>query len=230
MINTIAHNQQISSRIRHIISKANTIKLVVCDMHGTIMTDNGMAKQCFRKALRDFNIEWGLKKTTNMIDLNNKINEFKDDINEKFELYMYENYYNRSHELKLIDDGIPEYLEELRSKDIKVAFNTEYCSTIQAFVMDVLNLNEMVDGYISSSDVQRGRPAPDMINSLMSDLNVDDPRQVCKIGDTIMDVTEGKRAKAGMIVSVLSGDGDVQELTNKGQHMILDNIISLRLV
>ena len=228
--NTIKPRQLLSASTRR-MSKTDSIKLVVCDMHGTIITDNGISKKCFKNALKDFRIEINLKRSRDIAELSNKLNEFKYNINEKFEEYLYNEYYDNQHQLKLINEDLGDYFEDLRSKDIKIALNTEYCAPIQWFISDVLNLENMVDGFISSENVRRGRPYPDMIQQLMAEFDIEDPRQVCKIGDTLLDVQEAHNAGCGLVVSVLTGDCDKQELESNGQqHMILDNVTSLKLV
>ncbi|MEJ1330825.1 HAD hydrolase-like protein [Latilactobacillus sakei] len=47
---------------------------------------------------------------------------------------------------------------------------------------------------VSKEDVAGGRPAPDMINHIMTAFNITDPQTVVKVGDTVIDMQEGKNA------------------------------------
>ena len=90
-------------------------------------------------------------------------------------------------------------------------------------------LKEIVDGYICAQDTGKGRPQPHMLNKLMYDFSINCPTQVCKVGDTVLDVKEGNNFGAGLVVSVLSGECMYEQLVDQGQHMILDNITHLEL-
>ena len=221
-------SETLSSQLKR-LHESNTIKLVVCDMHGTTISDNGMSKKCFRNALKDFNMEMCLQSNT-MFEFRNKYENITHGIHNKFEEYLYNEYYNHRDQLKLINSNLGDYFENLRTKGIKVALNTEFSPTIQWLILDVLKLDVMVDSYISAENVTQGRPHPYMIHQLMKEFGIDNPKQVCKIGDTEFDVEEGNNAGCGLVVSVLTGDCDESELENKKQHLILENITSLRLV
>ena len=220
--------QGVSSNVRNLF-ETNTIKLVVCDMHGTTITDNGISQKCFRKALKDSNIELGLH-NHDIFEMRHKTNEFMYLIQNKFNDYLYKEYFTHRDQLKLVNSNLGNYFEKLRSKDIKIALNTEFSPTIQWLILDILNLDVMVDGYISAENVSHAKPQPHMIYKLMKDFNITNPKQVCKVGDSELDIEEGNNAKCGLVVSVLTGKCNEFELKNKKQHLILDNITCLHFV
>ena len=63
----------------------------------------------------------------------------------------------------------------------------------------------MVDATISSDEVARGRPYPDMIRELMRRFAITDPKRVAKVGDTPADLEEGHNAGCGLVVGVTEG-------------------------
>ena len=84
-----------------------------------------------------------------------------------------------------------------------------------------------IDDWISSENVEKGRPYPYMINKLIKKHNIKDPKSICKIGDTVNDMKEGKNANCGLVIGVLSGEGTSNELIDAGADMIIDKITDL---
>ena len=62
--------------------------------------------------------------------------------------------------MKFIDDKMPDLFNSLREKNIKIVLNTGYSKEIQTSIIEKLHMNECIDDYISSEEVQRGRPYP----------------------------------------------------------------------
>ena len=87
-------------------------------------------------------------------------------------------------------------------------------------------MNYFIDDWISSQHVNRGRPYPDMIEYMTSKHNINS-KNVAKIGDTINDMKEGKNADCGIVIGVLTGEGDRSELIQAGADIIVDKITDL---
>ena len=201
---------------------SSSIKLLVCDMQGTTIDDGGIANSCFRRALRVHNTEL----QRNRFDLST----LKYDVNRTFEYFLLEEYEKYPGKIKFVRDDLPDYFEELRDKGIQIAVNTEYSAKIQDFILDRLGMKSMIDAYVCAEDVGAGRPAPDMLLKLMNDCGVDDPMEVCKVGDTVLDIQEGNSLGAGLVVSVLTGECMFANLMDQGQHIILNDVTALQLV
>ena len=80
------------------------------------------------------------------------------------------------------------------AKLVKICLNTGYNKEIQKLLIDKFNMTDFIDDYISSEEVDFGRPYPYMIHALMKRNNVFTINHVVKIGDTEMDIKEGKNA------------------------------------
>ncbi|GHO83894.1 HAD family hydrolase [Dictyobacter formicarum] len=103
-------------------------------------------------------------------------------------------------------DGAEETFAFLKERSIKVALDTGFDSIIGGIILDRLGwLGRYVDCAVFSSDVSRGRPAPFMIFRAMGQLDVQDVRQVMKLGDSPADLDEGSNAGCGEVIGVLSG-------------------------
>ena len=123
--------------------------------------------------------------------------------------------------------SIPNLFRQLRSKGIQIALNTGYPSVLQKGLIHHLNLEELIDEAISASEVPHGRPSPDMIYAVMSRLGIVDSKQVLKIGDTVRDIEEGRNAKCGLTIGVLSGADSAESLKTAGADLILPDISCL---
>lgn len=91
--------------------------------------------------------------------------------------------------------GVVEAVAELRARGIKVAATTGYFRE----AADVVLAAAKRQGYepdfnICADDVPAGRPAPWMIFRCMEALNVYPPAAVLKIGDTCIDIEDGRNA------------------------------------
>ncbi len=78
--------------------------------------------------------------------------------------------------------------------------------------------------YIGSSDeLPEGRPHPAMILDAMEKLNLTVPSKILKIGDTVVDVQEGKNAGV-LTAMVLTGTQGRQDLGNLMPDYIFDSV------
>lgn len=101
--------------------------------------------------------------------------------------------------------GVVEAVAELRRRGIKIAATTGYFRE----AADVVLAAAKRQGYepdfnICADDVPAGRPAPWMIFRCMEALNVYPPAAVLKVGDTVVDIEDGRNAgcwSAGVINS-----------------------------
>ena len=119
--------------------------------------------------------------------------------------------------------GAAEAFERLRSAGVRVALDTGFSRPIAAAVLDRLGWSEgaTVDATVTSDEVPRGRPHPDMIRALMRRLNLTDPARVAKVGDTPSDLLEGTAAHCGWVVGVTGGSHTrAQLIVHPHTHLI----------
>ena len=86
---------------------------------------------------------------------------------------------------------------------------------------------DMIDAYISAYAVPEGRPFPYMIHRLMEDLGVMDVRKVCKVGDSVRDIEEGKNAGCGLVVGVTSGADSAEAMLAAGADLIAECVTDI---
>ncbi|WP_125761802.1 phosphonoacetaldehyde hydrolase [Companilactobacillus hulinensis] len=113
------------------------------------------------------------------------------------------NHLKKSTELK---PGMLEAFQYLTEHSIRVATTTGYTLEMMNIVRDsAAKLGYLPELVVTSEDVAgQGRPSPAMIKTILSQFSIDDLQSVLKIGDTVVDIQEGKNA--GVItVGVVEG-------------------------
>src|SRR5262249_50729092 len=100
--------------------------------------------------------------------------------------------------------GMLECAAELRSLEIRLGGTTGYFRAAAERCLEAARCQGYSpDANLCADDVPAGRPAPWMIFRLMEKLAVYPPAAVIKIGDTFVDIEEGRNAGAWS-VAVLS--------------------------
>lgn len=96
---------------------------------------------------------------------------------------------------------------DLRSRGIKVVLNTGYDRpTAEGLVNKIgWQIGKDIDGLVTASDVEIGRPGPEMIHKAMELTGVTDASNVAKIGDSQIDIEEGQNANCCMTLVITTG-------------------------
>jgi len=101
--------------------------------------------------------------------------------------------------------GVVATVSELRRRGVKVAATTGYFrAAADAVLTAAKRQGYEPDFNICADDVPAGRPAPWMIFRCMEALNVYPPAAVLKVGDTVIDIEDGRNAgcwSAGVVDS-----------------------------
>ena len=84
----------------------------------------------------------------------------------------------------------------------------------------------LVDFVTSAEAAGAGRPDPAMIRSAMAHAGVADPRTVLKVGDTVVDIEEGRNAGA-WTAAVLTGSQSRSLLQSAGPDLIVKSVAAL---
>lgn len=116
----------------------------------------------------------------------------------------------------------------LHERGIRVGVGSGFPRELIAAVVANLGWREqgLLDYVESTGTIGAGRPDPGMIRDVMARFGIADPRQVLKVGDTMVDVAEGRNAGA-WTVSVLTGTQGRAALEAAGPDFILDSVADL---
>ena len=221
------------------------IELVIFDMAGTTVNENNVVYKTLQKTINengyklslDFVLEHGAGKEKHqaIIDILKELGkeettlEIMDNAKNMFEQFKkslkdaYQNLQVESFE------GVEELITILKKANIKVALNTGYDINTAQLLLDKMNWKQgnQYDALITADDVENGRPHPDMILKAMEILQVKDSKNVLKVGDSVIDIEEGKNAFCGMTVAVTTGAHTKKQLETSNPTYVLDSLSEL---
>lgn len=221
-----------------------SIKLVVFDIAGTTVRDKGSVADAFMGAAAQYgmtvpreavNRVMGFRKKEAIRILLDKFYLEKDGatdlliekIHEAFTRNMIR-FYEQDVELAPLPhaEAIFTWLKE---RGVKVALNTGFTRPITDTILQRLQWNGhgLIDKVITSDEVPEGRPHPYMIAAIMQELGIDHPGEAAKVGDTEVDVAEGRNARCGLVVSVTTGAYTRHELEQYNPDFIIDSLAEL---
>ena len=125
-------------------------------------------------------------------------------------------------------DGATDLFRHLRSKNIYIGVGSGFpMQVVQAIASQLGWLEKGLLDYVGSAEqVGVGRPNPKMILDAMERLNITDGSKVVKVGDTVVDVQEGKNAGV-WTVAVLTGSQTESQLMAAAPDYILSSIREL---
>ena len=217
------------------------IKMAVFDMAGTTVLDKNAVAEAFSSAFSSK----GLVVSKEMVDplmgyhkpeairiVLEKLGASTSPTNvmEIHESFVDEmlNHYEFSPEVNAIP-GAEKVLWELKEEGIIITLNTGFSRNIADIIVERLQWAHtgLINDYIASDEVPLGRPDPAMIHRLMSRAGLYDPRQVIKIGDTEVDIREGKNAGCLYSIAVTTGAFSRQQLQPYDPDFILDDLSGL---
>jgi phosphonatase-like hydrolase len=198
------------------------IQLVVFDMAGTTVQDSQTIHQSLQRALADFGVTIHLAEINPLMGYPKPV-AIKILLESKLgsDPIITDTYVDRIHTLfvELMvdfyqkDPSVAEKPEAsyvfqmLRQQGIQVALDTGFNRLITNTLLQRLGwiIGQNIDASVSSDEVSRGRPYPDMIFRAMALTGVTDPKAVMKVGDTASDMQQGKAAGCSYVVGVTTG-------------------------
>ena len=221
----------------------NNITLLVCDMAGTIINENGIIYKALGRTLKNMGYcvseadekNWhGRDKRAVLFDHIYKQCDIPGtqyivpQVNraEKLLIKELEKSYFEDGKIELIDDGLLDFFDNLRINGVKIGLNTGYPKSLQSKIIKNLNLEGRIDDFISSEEVGYGRPAPYMIHRLMERFDIPSVNNVAKIGDTVNDMREGRNAGCKLTIGVLSGASEKDDLL-RYSNLVINKITDL---
>lgn len=220
-----------------------SIKLVVFDIAGTTVSDSGNINGFFRDAFSNAGMNVDAKDVDEVMGYRKKeaieiiVKKYKpgfeedadfiDAIHEDFTNQMVA-FYENDAELSPLPFA-EKVFRELHGKKIKVALNTGFTRAITTPILKRLGWDKasFIDEVICSDEVPQGRPHPYMIRKLMKKLNVSDSHDVVKVGDTMVDIQEGKNAGCWIVIGVTTGAYSRENLLKYQPDYVIDSLESL---
>jgi phosphonatase-like hydrolase len=214
------------------------MKIVVFDMAGTVVNENNVVYKTLRKAIVDGGVSVTLDQV--LADGAGKeksdairfiVNKYAPQVDSEMIGVMYNNFLtllNEAYETLIVTpiSGAEEVFRELKKRDIFVVLNTGYQEKTANQLLSKLgwDIGTTFDELVTASDVTQARPHPDMILEAMKWLDVTDAKQVMKVGDSIVDIEEGKNAGCGLTIGITTGAHTRAQLESAYPDHIVDSL------
>lgn len=217
------------------------IKMVVFDMAGTTVDEDNVVYKTLQEAIVKHSIAVtledvlkhgaGKEKLQAIVDILEQTNnpsstELIKKIYDYFIEKLTRNYKNL--EVKALPN-VERVFKELMDRKIKVVLNTGYNRETAESLIEKLGWELSVDYdlLVTASDVKQNRPQPDMILLAMSALNINDPSGIIKVGDSGIDILEGRNANCDLNIGITSGAQTREQLLEAEPDFVIDDIYSI---
>jgi HAD superfamily hydrolase (TIGR01509 family) len=122
-------------------------------------------------------------------------------------------------------DGARELLEDLAGQGRSIVLASSAKEQEVDHYLDLLDARDLADAWTTSADVQRTKPAPDLVQAALDRIDTSDGAVL--IGDTPWDVESAKGAGV-QTVAVLTGGFAEQELREAGAVAVFESVQALR--
>lgn len=225
-----------TSRLKE-VDPMNELKLVIFDLAGTTIKDEGQVSAAFTAALAERGIEVTSEQLSRARGSSKRqavmsfIPEGQDRarcadlVYASFRERLAQRY--RAEGVEPVD-GAEAIFRWLRARGIRMALNTGFDRDITEMLLAALHWGDaVVDAVVCGDEVRQGRPAPYLIFRAMEATGTTSVRQVVNVGDTVLDLEAGHNAGARWNVGVLSGAHGRRLLERAPHTHLLQSITGL---
>jgi len=216
------------------------IKMVIFDMAGTTVNENNIVYKTLQKAINEAGHNFTLNQVLAEGAGKEKLQAIKsilhtyngntdtdqiNDIYNNFSVQLTEAY--QATEL-LPQPNAVDLFAELKERNIFRVLNTGYRRPVAQSIIDTLEWKEGLefDEMVTATDVTGGRPEPDMILFAAEKFEIK-PSEIIKVGDSIIDIEEGKNAGCALNIGITTGAHTPEQLRSAGPDYIIDNLMDL---
>ena len=212
------------------------IELVVLDMAGTTVADDGLVQEAFTRAWQLLHGPERLEAARAHVAATmgqSKVEVFRrlldteqeaQELNEGFEA-AYEALVREGRITAI--EGAVQAIVALRQAGRQVLLTTGFSRRTAEGVLASIVWQDGAPLLLTPADAGRGRPAPDLNLTAAIRTGVSGVGAMAVVGDTPSDMLSGVRAGAGLVVGVLTGASDEAQLRDAGAHLVLASVADL---
>lgn len=234
----------------------STIQLVILDMAGTTVRDDGEVEHCFAEAAEKTGLSVDRDRIIAMMGWSKKLvfetlwaeqlgidhPDYVNHVETSFTLFKtrLEEHYRTQPVYPA--DGCLELFSWLKSQGIKIALTTGFYREVTNIILHRLGWDIGLDqDYVGSADSiiqisvtpseihqQEGRPAPFMIQKAMYRLGIRDSKAVVNVGDTPSDLASGINANCLYCFGVTNGSHTHEQLINYPNQGLFSSLVELK--
>ncbi len=212
-------------------------ELVVFDMAGTTVLDDGVVEKAFSLAAERADLsklprEDALAYVRETMG-QSKIEVFRALSDSESQAQEANQHFEDAYRELIEADGVEavpgaeDLIRSLRDNNVSVALTTGFSPETRDALLTALGWNDLVDIALSPSDVGRGRPFPDLALTALLKTGASSVESMIIVGDTASDIRSGLAAGASLVVGVLTGAHDEETLMDAGAHRVVESVTSL---
>ena len=201
------------------------IRLVVFDMAGTTVNEDNVVYKTLQSSITDGGtvvsldtvLEFGAGKEK-LQAIRDVLMEVNGECNETLAIEIHTEFRKSL--------GAEQTFPVLRALGVKVALNTGYDHKTAFDLLSKLGwtVGETVDAVVTASDVTRNRPQPDMIHKAMELVGIEHPLEVMKVGDSGIDIEEGKNAGCLLTIGITGGAQTASQLMEANPNYVIEDL------
>ena len=217
-----------------------SIELVVLDMAGTTVLDDGVVEQAFQRAAERTGVADRMPWDEALDHVRVTMGQSKIDVFTHLAggdvaaatraTAAFEDAYAEIVAEQGVSEipGAADAIQGLKDAGLAVVLTTGFAPITRDALIDGLGWHGLVDFALSPVDAGRGRPAPDLVLTALLRTQTSSVGAVAVAGDTTSDVESGRRAGAGFVAGVLTGAHDRAALSAAGADAVLSDVTGLR--
>ena len=216
------------------------IRMVVFDMAGTTVDEDNVVYKTLQRAIADHGYAFTLDDVLAAGAGKEKLQAVKSILalkqihNDSLSAAIYQHFVILLNEAYTYLSVRPqpnalEVFRILRQQKIMVILNTGYARETAQNLTTKLGWEKGLtyDDLITASDVDNGRPQPDMILLAMQHFNIRHPGEVIKVGDSIVDIEEGKNARCALSIGITTGAHSQDQLLSANPDFTISDLSEL---
>ncbi|MGH3705680.1 MAG: phosphonatase-like hydrolase [Agromyces sp.] len=219
--------------------ESGDIELIVLDMAGTTVADDGVVERAFALAAERSGIATGEAFDLALQYVRDTMGQSKIDVfrvladGDEAAAQRANSAFEGAYAELVASEGVAEIpgaadvIRELRGAGASVVLTTGFSPETRTAIIDALGWHDLADAVLSPADAGRGRPHPDMPLTALLRTGTSAVDAMVVVGDTVSDVASGVNAGAGFVVGVLSGAHDRDALEEAGADAVIDSIVEL---
>lgn len=215
------------------------VELVVFDMAGTTVNDDGLVERAFVLAAERSGIVDSAAALAEAVTFGretmgqSKLDVFRELTDSEDEAVAateaFETAYGELLEQVGVTavEGAADLFQELRDAGVKVALVTGFSRVTQDTLIEKLGWSDLIDVSLCPAEAGRGRPYPDLPLTALLRAGASSVAAMVVVGDTASDMLSGRSAGAGLVVGVLTGTHDSETLEEAGADVVIASVADL---
>jgi phosphonatase-like hydrolase len=209
-------------------------RLVVFDLAGTTLQDDGTVAEAFREVLAAEGLACSADTIARVRGASKReaFRQLAADTDQAERLFLAFLATLRQHYQAVPPrevQGASVVFQWLREQGSKIAMNTGFERSMVEMLVRMVGWDpDAFDTFVCGDEVTEGRPSPAMIQEAMRRTGVTDPVHVMVVGDTVLDLQAGTAAHAGWVVGVTSGAHDHARLLSAPHTHLVASVAHVR--